>query len=108
MRHPLDYPRAARKKGIGGYVVVQFVLPDKGFPTEVVAVLSEPRGVFEKSCIAYAEHLHFEVPAAWAAMNPGRRLEIACVYEVIGSPSPPALRDFPGMFTSRVSTPARR
>jgi TonB family protein len=104
MRYPLQYPPSARRKGIGGYVMVQFVLPDNGFPTEIVVVLSEPSGFFEDSCVAYARRLHFDVPAVWVEKYPGRRLEIACVYEVIGSPKPPVLREFPGMFTSKVST----
>jgi TonB family protein len=91
------YPMSARKNGVGGYVIVQFSLSDDGHPTEEVVVASEPKDVFEKSCIAAVKRLHYNMPADWAAQNPGHRDEYACVYEVIGSPNQPSLRDFPSM-----------
>ena len=68
---------------------------------------SEPKGIFEKSCIAAVKKLHYNIPAEWVAKNPGHREEFACVYEVKGSPHQPSVRDFPGMNFVIVS-PSRR
>lgn len=98
------YPAAAENKGTGGYVIVQFNLPEDGRPTQPVVVAADPKGVFDASCIATVKQLHYtNIPATWVAKNPGRRNEFACVYEVHGSSQPPKLQHFPGMQNVMVS-----
>lgn len=47
LRVPPRYPPAAQREGIEGWVKVSFVINEKGRPTKVQAIASEPEDVFE-------------------------------------------------------------
>jgi TonB family protein len=61
------YPDDARAHHLQGRALVEFSLNGSGVPADVVVVASEPPGEFEKSARLLVKHLHFEVPAGWAA-----------------------------------------
>ncbi|MBL8200928.1 MAG: TonB family protein [Chromatiales bacterium] len=93
MRRPGDYPAEAQANGIGGYVLLQFTLPDDGRPSRPVVVMSEPKGVFEEAALAKLQFLAFEVPSQWLIEHPNRRHELVFMYYVWGS-TPPEVPDF--------------
>jgi len=87
-RTPGDYPAEALDKGIGGYVLVQFTLPDDGHPTQSVVVMSEPKGVFENVALAKVQTMQFALPEQWVAEHPNRRHELVFIYYVWGASWP--------------------
>ena len=83
------YPPEARDRGVAGFVLVQFYLPDDGKPVRPVAVLSEPVGLFEPSALEHLSKIRFSVPPEWVAAHPNRIVEVAFLYQVYGSPDRP-------------------
>ena len=53
------YPVAAAFKGISGWVLIRYHLDGSGKPSGVVAVDSEPKGVFDKSALRAVEAWRF-------------------------------------------------
>lgn len=103
-RIPNDYPPDALEKGIGGYVLVQFSLPDDGRPRQPVVVMSEPKGVFEGVALERLQIMQFTVPAAWVAKNQNRRHELVFMYYVWGE----KLADVPAFRTEAIMTIGRK
>jgi len=51
VKFPPTYPREARKKGIEGYVVVEFTISESGSTKDVKIVSASPRGIFDRAAI---------------------------------------------------------
>lgn len=103
-RMPLDYPPDALEKGIGGYVLVQFSLPDDGRPQRPVVVMSDPKGVFESAALERLRIMQFTVPAEWVAEHPNRRHELVLMYHVWGTKP----RESPGFNARAILTIGRK
>ncbi len=55
-----QYPRQAERRGIEGWVDVQFTVTAEGEPTELVVIAAEPEGVFDGSALEALASARFE------------------------------------------------
>lgn len=76
------YPTAQLRKGISGYVLVQFRLDEDGIPQDPRVVMEQPKGTFASAVLQRLRRAKFEVPPEWVARNPGRLHELGYVFLV--------------------------
>jgi bla regulator protein BlaR1 len=55
-----EYPQAAIKKGLSGYVKVKFIINQEGIADKIQIIESQPAGVFDQSIIAAVEKAQFK------------------------------------------------
>jgi TonB family protein len=98
------YPADARSHYLQGRSLVEFSLNDRGVPTDVSVIQSEPAREFDRSSERLVKNLRFELPASWdASAAQSHRFRIGVSYQVVqclnfskceaGSRSPPAVYD---------------
>ena len=56
---PPDYPSSALDRGIGGNVIVKYVVDPDGRPQQVSVVKSTPPGVFDRAAISAVKHWRY-------------------------------------------------
>lgn len=54
------YPRRAQERGISGHVLVEFTVTETGSVEDVVVILAEPPGYFERAAIRAAEKFKYK------------------------------------------------
>jgi len=76
------YPPHLFRKGISGYVLVQFRLNDEGMPQDARVVMADPQGAFDSAVLQSVAKLRFEVPQEWVAAHPNRLLDFGYVFVI--------------------------
>lgn len=59
-----QYPASAHRKGMSGYVLVEFSLDEKGRARDIVVVDEQPKRVFSKAAIRALKRSSFDVEGA--------------------------------------------
>ncbi|HEY3729952.1 MAG TPA: TonB family protein, partial [Steroidobacteraceae bacterium] len=78
------YPADARSHYIQGRSLVEFSLNDRGVPTDVTVIKSEPAREFDNTSERLVKNLRFEVPANWDAGGAqSHRFRIGVRYQVL-------------------------
>ncbi|MGH8231524.1 MAG: energy transducer TonB [Steroidobacteraceae bacterium] len=78
------YPPDARSHYIQGRSLVEFSLNERGVPTDVTVVKSEPAREFDNTSERLVKNLRFEVPANWGAAGAqSHRFRIGVRYQVV-------------------------
>ncbi len=82
--HLPRYPSNLLRKGVSGYVLVQFRLDDDGKPRDARVVMGEPKGAFDRAVLLSVSNLRFDVPQEWIATHPNRILDFGYVFVIEG------------------------
>jgi TonB family protein len=72
-KKPPQFPIAAIRKKIEGWVILEYSLDNEGYPHDMVVLDSSPEGYFEKSAIESMSSCRFKAPAD---VVPNERLKI--------------------------------
>jgi len=58
-----NYPRKALRKGIEGYVIIQFVIDTDGAVLDPYVIESEPAGIFDRAAIKAVRKWLYDTPS---------------------------------------------
>jgi TonB family protein len=68
----IEYPAQAEKLGVGGYVVLEFMLQPDGSATDVLIVESRPKKIFDMTAIKGVARGHFDTSELGPEQKPQR------------------------------------
>lgn len=67
------YPEMAHRKGLSGYVLVEYKLNENGRATDIEVVEAKPKRVFSKAAVRALKRSKFDVVSAEAEALPTQR-----------------------------------